>query len=412
MKRCRNPKCGLTNSDLAEVCKSCGSQNLVYEPEPVKVSRPATLFDGTTTPQPVVPAGGGAGAGGSDHRPWLRRPGGANDGRPGSSAPPHSGGWAPSHNSVTGNKSMLGRLQRDTRYLLIGILVSFIVGFLFMLIPYLYQHWDSYPRPAVVWIEGLDSTSPEMNEGERKKLTARLADSHLMPDRFIWSPSDMIDGNGQSVYLVPTSPSRRTQPYPIEVSVIAKDRYGNDCPTVKPITVTVVPKQVANRLPEFDGDVQVEGKLEVPAGGEVKLHAKVNDPDKDEIRYNWTVQSDAIRVKENGKSVAVLEIPPDFTRNTIQVQGSLTASDENGSASKPFAFYVTPKLSARRPRGGGGTRAQVYVITVQPPKGGAAPAPGASPPPAPAPAQKSQEPAPAAAPPRASGSPGAPEKPL
>jgi hypothetical protein len=257
-----------------------------------------------------------------------------------------------------------------------------------------------YPQAGVVWIEGLH---PEMPEGGTLKLTAILSSKGNAPDKYVWSPPEMIRDNGQqSVTLDTTTRDRRTESYDIVISVIPKDKYGNDCPTVDPRTIRVVPKRQWNHAPEWSeqGRPHAEGKQVVQAGVQQKLHAAATDKDGDTLTYKWSVGNRDVQIIENGKPDVILQIPSNVTSAPfILLNVQLTVSDgfENGNILDELTLTVTPKPRPKG-RGGKGTTRQELIITVQQP-------PGATPPaksdatPAPVPPQK-QEAAPATATPK------------
>ena len=398
MKRC--VRCHMESSVAIKECLVCGFEKfeLVEEPgrDNVQPGANEAQINESATVGPerpfVASADDAPRASATNSAANSQAPEYSSDSRPENFVTSHPRKVTSAYRS-TGKWSMLGQWSKKHWQFLVGVFLALVLSSL------VYESCKTsgwiYPQAGVVWIENLP---PEIPEGSKIRITARLSPKGNLPDRFIWSPPEMIEGNGQqSVMLNTTAQYRRTESYPVYISVIPKDKYGNDCPTIEPWTIKIVPKRQWNHPPKWaeQGKPRAEGRQVVQAGVQQKLHAAATDEDGDTLTYTWSVGNRDVQIIENGKPDVTLQIPSNVTSAPfILLTVELTVSDgfENGNIVGEVPLIVTPKPRPKG-RGGKGTTRQELIITVQPP-------PGSTPPakldatPAPAPPEK-QESAPA-----------------
>jgi len=168
------------------------------------------------------------------------------------------------------------------------------------------------PQPVAIWIEGARA---EVSAGTKLRLTARTSPAEHLPDTFIWSPADRIEGNGQSVILDTESKDRQTE-YLIEVGLVAFDNLGYPSPKVTPVIIKVVPPAQLNSKPEWQDRIQMEGSPEVRSGSTVRLEALAVDKDGDKLNYSWSIESKSVEVEGNGTRKVLLKLPREFAKRS------------------------------------------------------------------------------------------------
>src|ERR1700741_2315336 len=181
------------------------------------------------------------------------------------------------------------------------------------------------PQPVAIWIDG---GRAEVASGTKLKLTARTFPDGYLPDKFMWKPAEMIEGNGQQSVILDTKTNDHNTEFWIEVELEAFDNLGYACPKVTSVKIKVVPQAQLNSKPEWHDHIQMEGSPEVRSGSTVRLEALAVDKDGDKLTYNWNVESKLVEMEGNGTRKLLLKLPRDFAkRSNVTSVVKLNVSD-------------------------------------------------------------------------------------
>jgi hypothetical protein len=256
---------------------------------------------------------------------------------------------------------MIGRWAKSEWKWLVGIVLTIILSSL------AFERCNSALRPTPL-VTQIKADAWEVPEGDRVKLTAETYPKDNRPSKYDWSPADKIEGEGQSVFLNTKTTERHTESYEIKVSLQAKDQYGRDVVSIEPIIIKVVPRRQWNHKPELREPVHTD-KKEIRAGDPVTLEALAYDKDDDKLSYDWSVDSDLVRIEGNGKRRITLFTPSDIARRAlVLLKVKLTVRDgyEDGNAVDDVMLTITPKPIKWHPKKGPSTPTTL-IITLQEP---------------------------------------------
>lgn len=227
-----------------------------------------------------------------------------------------------------------------------GGIVTIIVLLLGVLAPDWWQRWQ-HPQPDAIWIE-VQNNVTQWPEGKPLRLTARTEPPDNIPREFRWRPASMIEGHGQSVVLNTSTSDYHTEPYPVNVGLIAVDQLGNTCRAVKEVTITIVPMARWNNPPDLKEWISMEGSPVVKSGTSAILQALATDIDGDKLTYNWSVVSKLVDIAGNGERRVVLKFPRDFARGAnVNLTVKLTVTDGFKSTLDHVDLTITPAGSVR-----------------------------------------------------------------
>jgi hypothetical protein len=225
-----------------------------------------------------------------------------------------------------------------------GFILSF-VGF-----PALYARLAWY---GVKWtteapvLKSIECQKREVREGESVLLKAIFEHQNGLKHELNWSSSaGRIEGNGPDVMLNTTGITLQAVPLKVTVSLKMMDDYGRS--DARDLDVYVVPVGLLNNSPILKTIKCNCNTQEVLAGESVSLTAIAEDPDGDQLAYEW--RSSTGQINGQGES-AVLTTTAINPQSSAPVKITLTVNDNRGrSVSNDIVINVVPRQTAKGPK--------------------------------------------------------------
>jgi hypothetical protein len=213
----------------------------------------------------------------------------------------------------------------------------------------------------LVWYGGKWTTDPpilksieydkrEVLAGENVLLKAILEHQPDAKPEFVWNPSaGWIEGSGPNVVLKTTGIKIQSMPLKVTVNLKITDGYGRG--GSREVDIYIMSTTMLNRTPILRTIKCNCNTQEVRAGESVSLTAIVEDPDGDDLQFEWWSSTGQIEGQKESVTLNTSSINPQT--NFAPVKVTLIIKDPSGnSVSDDIVINVVPKQPLKNAKDG------------------------------------------------------------